>query len=259
MEIKKITNFLDETLRIKEIDDYSQNGLQIENSGQVKKAGFAVDASMAAFQQAEKNNADLLIVHHGLFWDKPITITGSMYQRLKILFEANIALYAAHLPLDVHDSLGNNARIQKIMGWKVSGDFGEYKGIEIGKKVDFGSPVSIDQITREISEKFNCEPLVWNFGKEKVKNAGYVSGGAVGLLQQAIDEEAWSLYQKDPSLAREYLTDYSVNNALEALNFWKELAAFLIARYSFGTFDAPYIAPEWWKESVKKFQKDTNK
>ncbi|MEJ2629177.1 MAG: Nif3-like dinuclear metal center hexameric protein [bacterium] len=170
------------------MEDYSQNGLQVENSGQGKKAGFTVDASLAAFQRAAEKGADLLVVHHGLFWDKPVILTGSMYNRIKLLLEADIALYAAHLPLDKHDTLGNNARVQKIMGWEVSGDFGEYKGVEIGKKVHFGTPVSIGHITREISEKLNCEPLVWNFGKDKVKNAGYVSGGAIGLLQQAIDE-----------------------------------------------------------------------
>ncbi len=188
MKLKKITDFLDEKLRIKEIDDYSLNGMQIENSGQVNKVGFAVDASLAAFKQAAQESADLLVVHHGLFWDKPLAITGSLYQRLKILLNADIALYAAHLPLDLHNELGNNARVQKVLGWKVSGDFGEYRGIEIGKRVDFDTPVSLDQLENEISKKLKCKPLVWNFGKEKIKKAGYVSGGAIDLLEQAIDK-----------------------------------------------------------------------
>ncbi len=188
MKLKKITNFLDEILNIKEIEDYSLNGLQVENRGEVNKAGFAVDASLASFQQAEENNADLLVVHHGLFWQKPESVTGSHYQRFKILFDADIALYAAHLPLDLHDRLGNNARVQKVLGWKVSEDFGEYKGMEIGKKVSFDAPVLLKQLEKEIAEKLNCKPLVWNFGKEKIKNAGYVSGGAVDLLEQAIDQ-----------------------------------------------------------------------
>ncbi|MFO7892020.1 MAG: Nif3-like dinuclear metal center hexameric protein [bacterium] len=188
MKLKKITDFLDEKLNIKEIEDYSLNGLQIENSGEVNKAGFAVDASLASFREAAENDVDLLVVHHGLFWSKPVSVTGSMYQRLKILFDADIALYAAHLPLDLHDELGNNARVQKVLGWNVLGNFGEYKGIEIGKKVCFDAPVSLKQLEKEISEKLHCKPLVWNFGKEKIKNVGYVSGGGVDLLEQAIDQ-----------------------------------------------------------------------
>jgi len=188
MKLKKITDFLDNTLNIKEIDDYSLNGLQVENSGEVSKAGFAVDASQASFQKAAENNADLLIVHHGLFWQNPESVTGSNYKRFKILFDEDIALYAAHLPLDLHDTLGNNARVHKILGWNVTEDFGEYKGIQIGKKVSFNAPVPLKQLVQEISEKLHCKPLVWNFGKKNIKNAGYVSGGAVELLEQAIDQ-----------------------------------------------------------------------
>jgi dipeptidase len=126
--------------------------------------------------------------------------------------------------------------------------------------------------TKGIRTKFSWDSAFWIFNLvgswaqlnyasmiKEIKSAQDRIESAELREQKAIDEEAWSLYQKDPSLARAFLTDYSVNNALKALNHWRELASFLIARYSFGTFDAPYAAPEWWKEAVKKFQKDTKK
>jgi len=187
MKTRALVDYLDALLKVREVEDDSLNGLQTENSGEVKKVALAVDASLEAIERARDSGADLLFVHHGMFWDKPFSLTGAMYKRIKLLMESDIALYAAHLPLDLHPELGNNAQIQKVLGWPVAGDFGEYHGTIIGKEVRFEEPISVPKIVRCLQESLGCEPRVWNFGPEKVRRLGYVSGGGLSILQQAIE------------------------------------------------------------------------
>ncbi|PYL23566.1 MAG: Nif3-like dinuclear metal center hexameric protein, partial [Verrucomicrobia bacterium] len=102
--VAEIVRYLDDYLRIREIPDWPNalNGLQIENSGRVTKIGAAVDISTRVLNQAAKKNVDLLIVHHGLFWSGLQPVTGALRRQLKLAFENDIALYSAHLPLDLH-------------------------------------------------------------------------------------------------------------------------------------------------------------
>ena len=125
MYTDELVQTLDKLLNVHEIEDASLNGLQVANSGSVHKVALAVDVSVASIQKAKDYEADFLIVHHGLFWGKPSPIVGSTYQRIKLLIESNIALYAIHIPLDVHPELGNNAQIINTLGWPISGDFGK--------------------------------------------------------------------------------------------------------------------------------------
>lgn len=187
MKTRDLSNYLDELLRIRAIEDDSINGLQVENGGKVEKVALAVDASAAAMERARDLDADFLFVHHGLFWGKPVPLTGSMYQRIRLLVESDIALYSAHLPLDLHPEVGNNAQIQKVLGWPTVGDFGEYHGTLIGKAVCFKEPVPFSAIVNQLRDGFQCEPIVWDFGSEKVERLGYVSGGGLSMLEQAIE------------------------------------------------------------------------
>ena len=111
--LSEIVNYTNGFLHIREIGDWDNalNGLQIENSGGVSKIGASVDASTRVFAAASKQNVDLLIVHHGLFWPGLQPVTGVLRRQLQLAFENNIALYSAHLPLDLHPQLGNNAQL----------------------------------------------------------------------------------------------------------------------------------------------------
>src|SRR5207244_4464136 len=108
--VSEIVEYTNEYLRIREIEDWDNalNGLQIENSGRVTKIGAAVDVSTRVLGAAAKKDVDLLIVHHGLFWPGLQSIIGALHRQLRIAFENDIALYSAHLPLDVHPEVGNN-------------------------------------------------------------------------------------------------------------------------------------------------------
>lgn len=187
MQLMTITDFLDEQLNIHAINDSSLNGLQVANSGKVEKIAVAVDASAASIEKAAAWGADLLFVHHGLFWGSPVPLTGALYRRISLLVNHDMALYAAHLPLDQHPVLGNNAQIENVFGWPVSGDFGDYHGTVIGKMVEFQKPVRLESLIETITEKLGAAPQVWAAGPAEIERLGYVSGGAVSLLQQAVD------------------------------------------------------------------------
>src|SRR5678816_273485 len=113
LSLPEIARYVDDYLRIREIDDWPNavNGLQIENSGRVAKIGAAVDVSTRVLTHAAKKNIDFLIVHHGLFWPGLRPVTGGLRRQLKLALENDIALYSAHLPLDIHPKVGNNAQL----------------------------------------------------------------------------------------------------------------------------------------------------
>src|SRR4030095_7402489 len=111
--LSEIVNHANDFLRIREIGDWDNalNGLQIENFGDVNKIGASVDVSTRVLAAAGEQNVDLLIVHHGLFWPGLQSVTGVLRRQLELAFENNIALYSAHLPLDLHPQVGNNSQL----------------------------------------------------------------------------------------------------------------------------------------------------
>jgi len=188
MELKKLNKFLDEYLKISEIEDVSVNGLQVEGKKKVNKICFAVDASVETFKSAKEENADMLFVHHGMIWNGLKSITGINYGRLKFLIENNISLYAAHLPLDKHEEVGNNIQFLKIFGInKGIEEFGTYHGIKIGYAGRFEKEKKLSDFVSEIEKELNTKCKILKFGKEKIKSIGVVSGGAASLIDEAIE------------------------------------------------------------------------
>lgn len=187
METRQLANYLNELLKIKEVEDKSLNGLVVDNKGEVNKVALAVDASLDTFKKANQAGADFLFVHHGLWWGEPLPLCGGLYRRIKFLLDENIALYAAHLPLDMHPEFGNNAQAVKLLGWIIKKDFGEYNGFLIGKEVFFDPTCKLEDLVKDLKDKLKVNPIVWDFGSQEVKRLGYVSGGGLGLLPQAIE------------------------------------------------------------------------
>ncbi|MCD6318488.1 Nif3-like dinuclear metal center hexameric protein [Candidatus Aerophobetes bacterium] len=187
METKQLANYLNELLKIEEIKDKSLNGLVVNNKGKVDKVALAVDASLDSFKKAKQVGANFLIVHHGLWWAEPLPLCGSLYRRIKFLLEENIALYVAHLPLDMHPEFGNNAQAAKLLAWPVKKDFGKHNGLLIGKEVFFNPPRGLEDLVKDLKDKLKTNPTVWDFGPKDVKRLGYVSGDALALLPQAVE------------------------------------------------------------------------
>jgi len=125
---------LDEVLGTGSVPDYPNalNGLQVANRGPIRKVAAAVDVSLRTIQGAVAADANLLIVHHGLFWSGVQHLVGGRYERLRLLIEHDIAVYSAHLPLDRHPTLGNNVLLARALGLEPSGEFARYESIAVG-------------------------------------------------------------------------------------------------------------------------------
>ncbi len=185
----EIAEFLDKELDINGIEDDSSNGLQVENAGEIKKIGFAVDACLETFQQAVEAGCQMLIVHHGLFWNKgKFYLTGTSYSKMKFLLENNLAVYAAHLPLDLHSEYGNNAQLAKLLDLQKVEPFGVHHEKAIGVKGEFSATISIKEIKKNL-EKNKLQALTLPFGKDKIKTIAIISGGAAGQVEEAIQNK----------------------------------------------------------------------
>jgi dinuclear metal center YbgI/SA1388 family protein len=129
-----IADYLDALLQTRETPDYggAVNGLQLANEGEVRGVAAAVDFSRRAIEGAIERGANLLLVHHGMFWGGVQPVRGAAYERLKLLFAHDVAVYASHLPLDRHPELGNNVLLARTLGLTPSADFAQYKTIAVG-------------------------------------------------------------------------------------------------------------------------------
>src|SRR5881392_1559266 len=167
--LPEIIPYVDDYLRVPEIEDWPNavNGLQIENSGRVTKIGAAVDASTHVLMEATKRDVDLLVVHHGLFWPGLQPVTGALYRQLKLALENDIALYGAHLPLDIHPVVGNNAQLAAALGLKSAQPFLEEKGQPVGLKIRMSLPSS--ELVRKLRTAVNGPVKVFDFGPKQTR------------------------------------------------------------------------------------------
>lgn len=210
-KLKTIVEFLDKELRINEFKDSSNNGLQVENSGKIKKVCCGVDASMEFFEAAHAAGADLLVCHHGMSWgDSLARITDLNYSRIKFLMDHDMALYASHLPLDAHPRYGNNAVIAKALGLRKLKPFGKYNGSCIGFEGCLPKPMSYTAFKKKVSSVMGGASLqTMDFGKKKIQSVAIVSGGAAGEAGEAGQKGIDVYISGEPglvaySLAQEY-------------------------------------------------------
>jgi dinuclear metal center YbgI/SA1388 family protein len=187
MNRTELVRYLDELLQTTQIDDASQNGLQVEGPDSVDTIAFAVDASIATIQGAVESGAQMLIVHHGLFWNKPLQITGPLYKRMKLLLDGNCALYASHLPLDMHPEHGNNILLARSIGITDPRPFGEYHGVVIGFSGELDTPVSPLELRTRIEKSTGglCKVISRTELSSKI---AIVSGDGSSLLEDAARE-----------------------------------------------------------------------
>ncbi|GHU24524.1 GTP cyclohydrolase 1 type 2 [Spirochaetia bacterium] len=169
--------------------DSSLNGLQVDNDGtEVKKVAFAVDASLESFKRAAAAGAGMLFVHHGLFWAKPLRVSGIFRQRVKFLLDNNIALYAAHLPLDQHPAVGNNAVLGTLLGIENPEPFGFHHGRAIGIQGKLKTPLTVQEAAHCIEFCSRSALAVYPFGEKINRTAAVISGGASELAVEAIEQ-----------------------------------------------------------------------
>jgi dinuclear metal center YbgI/SA1388 family protein len=178
MQLAELTGFLDRELRLDEIPDYpgALNGLQLESGREITRVAAAVDASLAVVEQAVADRADLLLVHHGMFWQGVQAVTGPWFRKLRAAIDGGLAVYSAHLPLDVHPVLGNNACLAAALGLTGATPFLEWKGIELGlaAATDVPRPELVERVAAAVGGPVHLCPG----GPERVRRIGLVTGGA---------------------------------------------------------------------------------
>lgn len=190
--LTSVVAYLDQYLRVAEVPDEPNalNGLQVENSGTVGMIVAAVDASQATIDGVTALCASLpapplLLVHHGLFWDGHRPIMGRRYRRLAALFAHDVAVYAAHIPLDVHPDVGNNAVLGRELGLRAMEPFDTYKGIAIGVQGDLPGGVTREGLVDRLGQLLGGSPRLIAGGPPVVNRVGIVTGGAGSRIAAA--------------------------------------------------------------------------
>jgi dinuclear metal center YbgI/SA1388 family protein len=179
---------LDELLTPDAFPDLGPNGLQVPGMRDAERVVTGVSAQRALIERAVELDAQLVLVHHGLFWDfAPTGLTPLLAERLRLLFVHDVGLAAYHIPLDAHPVLGNNAILAERLGCERHEAFGDFKGAAIGRSGTLpGDGVSAAEFFARVREVTGREPTVFAGGPERVRRIGVVSGSAAGMLAEAM-------------------------------------------------------------------------
>ncbi|HUE76451.1 MAG TPA: Nif3-like dinuclear metal center hexameric protein [Longimicrobiales bacterium] len=185
VELRALVEYLDRYLSIRDVPDSPNalNGLQVEAPGPVGKVGVAVDASAASIEAAAAEECDLLLVHHGLFWNGNRPVTGRRYRRLRGLLERGMGLYSAHLPLDVHPEVGNNAVLARELGIEARGRFGAYEGVELGVWGELR--LTREALCARLDDLLGGRVKLIPGGPEKLEKVGVLTGGGGSFIAAA--------------------------------------------------------------------------
>jgi dinuclear metal center YbgI/SA1388 family protein len=192
---------LDRLLEPNRFKDYGPNGLQVPGKAEITRIATGVSASAELFEKAVARQADLLIVHHGLFWGStPAAIDLPMKHRLKLLFDADMSLAAYHLPLDAHPEVGNNALIARALGAETLDPFALHEGEPIGCLAHFsGEGIETKTLFAQVTKLTARTPLVFDAGPARIRSLAIVSGGGSGYLGEAVATGADAFLTGEPT------------------------------------------------------------
>ena len=186
----KIIAALDALLQPEAYKDACPNGMQVYGCEEVGRVATCTSVSGKFFEQAREEGAELLLVHHGLFWDGASRVIDPLIaRRLRILLEGELNLAAYHIPLDAHRELGNNAQLAGMLGLKqLDFEFGRYKGTPIGCAGNLGDPAGLLEFVEDAGRRLEAQPVVVDAGPTQVRRVGVVAGGAgdIPLLMEAV-------------------------------------------------------------------------
>ena len=178
---------LEELLRHAGFPDYPQafNGLQLENSGTIRRIGAAVDACEPVIAEAVRRKIGLLLVHHGLMWDQHcFAFTGARYRKLRAAMNGDLAVYSSHLPLDAHPRLGNAAQLAKAIGLRKAAPFFQHKGEPIGVSGEL--VIELEQLVKRVEATVGGGVTLCFGGPKRVKKIGIVTGAAGSEVAEVV-------------------------------------------------------------------------
>jgi dinuclear metal center YbgI/SA1388 family protein len=183
-DVHELIRALDDLLDPSAFEDVCPNGLQVPGPARIDRVVTGVTAQRELFERAVQAGAQLVLVHHGLFWNfAPVGLTPRLAERLRPLFRHEIALAAYHLPLDAHHEVGNNALLAEALG---AGGHVGFAGI--GRGATFAEPLPAAELFARVAGATGREPLVFDSGPPAVRRLAIVSGGAASRLDQAAAE-----------------------------------------------------------------------
>jgi dinuclear metal center YbgI/SA1388 family protein len=186
MKTQELAEFLNRTLEIDNFKDISNNGLQVENDGTLRRVLCGVDANLKLLDAAIEKRADCIVCHHGISWgDSLKQITGLNYRIISKAIKHNIAIYACHLPLDAHPQYGNNAQLCQILELIEPDSAFDYHGQNIGFTAELAAPVAFKEFHRQVQHKISDQAVAAHLGKDLIHKVGVVSGGAADMVDQA--------------------------------------------------------------------------
>jgi dinuclear metal center YbgI/SA1388 family protein len=185
--LESVVQFLDGLLSVRGFPDYpgAENGLQIEGGQRISRVAAAVDASLASIEEAAARSVDLLVVHHGLYWEGLRPLTGRSYRRVASLVRANIALYSAHLPLDAHPEVGNAVGLIRALGLEPVGPFGRFEGVHVGFQTRASE--TRDGLRRRLERAVGGPARLIAGGPERSERVGVVTGGGGSTVREAAE------------------------------------------------------------------------
>lgn len=185
MRRDELVSYLDGYLRVSEIRDYGPQGLQVEGRDEVQVIVGAVDAQLPCLQAALLHEADMLLVHHGIFWGRPKKLSGPFGKLVRAYMASEINLYAAHLPLDAHPEVGNNAELARRLGLEISDWWAPYEGTNLGVIAAQQHGVKFDYLLARFEQSVGAPLLVQPFGPRVCSRIGIISGGGASYIEEA--------------------------------------------------------------------------
>lgn len=188
MKSADLITYLDSFLRIAEIDDYGPQGLQVEAANpQIQRIALAVDVAPPIINAAAQWGADMLLVHHGIFWRSVERIAGPLGQRVRLLLQSNMHLYAAHLPLDAHPEVGNNATLAAMLGVTVQQWWCAPKGTPLAVLGPLAAAIPLSQFAGLVESSLSTTVTLLPHGPQQVKNVAILSGFGADQVAAARD------------------------------------------------------------------------
>jgi dinuclear metal center YbgI/SA1388 family protein len=197
----EIVRFCDELLEARSWEDYGPNGLQVPGKDDVSKVATGVSAHRELLERAVVSGAELLLVHHGLFWDShPRALSEQMAERLRVALDAQLTVACYHLPLDAHPEIGNNALLCDRIGFDLDPrPFAEVKGRAIGVIGHHRAGIEAAELFRRVTATCEREPLVFDSGPETVRSVGIVSGAGASEIHGAVERRLDAFLTGEPA------------------------------------------------------------
>lgn len=223
-KLSEIVSYLDRVLNTEDFEDDSQNGLQVESDNKrISRVGLAVDSGLSVIEEAVKSKVQLLIVHHGIFWNTPVNLNGILGKKISLLMKNGCSLYTSHLPLDGHLSLGNAAVIARRLKLKNIQPFCKYGKNFIGVKAQCSAGFPL----RHFEEQAKLFPAAGNvvvlpFGKKDIRNIGIVTGSGSFALSACASDELDLLISGEPKQSAYHTAKELKMNAIFAGHYATE-------------------------------------